>query len=873
MKLQTYLRQPRNFYFLLLNLACPVLNPFAVQASEICQKNVSQILAQMNVVRLARQDLMKRLSGFSPEISYPWAGNSLYEGVFREFEDDYLALLARGDPTLFGQAFREKWGLSEKQFLDVLTFYAVEIWEDSLLTAFDSSHRTRALNRLRLFRFSNYIKNSNSSLGQVASKSLGRILLTPRDYFIYFHQMITQKSVPQMADDLGLNEFQIYSLLSQLQISIDKKWSASRYRKLFEQIDTLSPNHLTPSKIQSLAAEHSVGGEALEFFLHYSGKFQKGRLWTATEEELIKTLRMVHNLSIAQIADRLSRTENSVSAKLASLGLVDSKQRGADFVIQPPYGVLKESGEINLEPLMAFVVGTGIDRISTLAEILEVQKESLIKFVVRQKIEFLFSDLPLDTLEKPIVDLPKLPIKSVLAEALSKAQTQYQSQREIVDGWINEARLLSEPLSGENGLGQKLKNHVSDIEQFFHGDPVLFFEALQSALEVKGLADRLLLTSLNPHTLQALMGRDLPAHSLALWDQLKIRNAFSFLIAKIPSSQKMLASHTLGFRQIIKLLLHEMREWKVEERLVVFEKVFRELKSKNLLFHFPAIGIYFANQTMDSHQLNRLKALQKETSLEIVLKYIHQNPEGLSKWNLEAPGPFEPNEFKKLTGRGVYQKDLSIYQIYENRFDFWLDVYILGESRGIEVPLWDIQVKYDSTEASQRFVRTRKFLAVKEAFDNFIQDPKSEWNFEDFRSGRGLFKVPNRFGRIVDTRYPDGQENEEFFLSLFNYAKSRGSHYDLLRVKFEHKGLNPEFLKALHECAGIRAKEFLLKNPGWSPESLSRSQPGPFSASEFIKLAAMDSYRPGAVSAHLAIFANKQALIDFLKNFLAANTQ
>jgi hypothetical protein len=102
-----------------------------------------------------------------------------------------------------------------------------------------------------------------------------------------------------------------------------------------------------------MAERLGVGIEALQNILHYMGAEPHGRAWTGAE------VQQLHNLygfvSVRRLADLLQRSESSVSEKAGEAGLRQPKAEGVPNITRPPFGDVKVNGELQREPLEAYL--------------------------------------------------------------------------------------------------------------------------------------------------------------------------------------------------------------------------------------------------------------------------------------------------------------------------------------------------------------------------------------------------------------------------------------------------------------------------------------------------------------------------------------
>jgi hypothetical protein len=235
---------------------------------------------------------------------------------------------------------------------------------------------------------------------------LNRLRLLSRAYFLkthpelqaresYYQENLTQFSVPEMAAQLGITEGQVYKDLTILELSIVEA---------FEKNDTISrANELIRfgASVESAARTLQVGSQALRFILHHTHDSSRGTTWQRVvtfegrhqfEEEVLAKLHMRFKspaeigiiLNAISSADPQSidfRTENSVSAKLVRLGLIEREPReSTEDIYFPEYGYLKQNGNLVSTSVIAFIFDHYDHDEAWLAGALEISLDRLTDF-------------------------------------------------------------------------------------------------------------------------------------------------------------------------------------------------------------------------------------------------------------------------------------------------------------------------------------------------------------------------------------------------------------------------------------------------------------------------------------------------------------
>ncbi len=665
-------------------------------ASKDSQECLAGLAKSLELTRNLRNELVTSLRTGEPNAYKNFSNaqsdlSAILAGDLRSFEDDIIALMDLGDPTLFSTKFKEKWHLSDRQYEDVISFYAIRIWEENTLRPLGSADRRRFIERLRFLRYADRINNSLQPL--TAPTKAGT---TARDYFIYFHKNITQLSVPQMAGELGLNESQVYALLSELQISISRKWNQTKYKPLFEEIGKLIAP-IDQGDLRKIAARYNVGSQALEFFLHYERTIQREKIWTEVEVQNLTKLRLLGGLSIAEISTKLSRTEASISYKLSDLGIVQTPQRGQDLIVIPPHGALKESGILQLAPIIDFVLSHNLKERDFLAQILDVERSSLNQFIEKHKIEFLFDDAPA-VLERTFYNEGLAGTAATQASrAVEIAEKKYRSQRELVASVLK----LSESDSVVD-LNEVL-NTVAYIDYF--DSKITFLEVLTEQAEkvnkahlFNTLAIKLKQKSDDPiyERLRAINKKHVTARVLEF---VKKNPNTDFQWSK--GGEHSPFANPMEFMRVVGNGTYRKGPTVDRNHLRVFDSpsdfflhIYKEGKTKGIAIDLTAVSMW-------SDYTYEYSELLKELWIEKVLKFIQQSNGTNYEWTLGGKNtPFNsPWEFKTVTGmynaENVLEKpeDAPVKTVFNSGLDFYVRLYRDGKKRGIEVDLSKIEIR------------------------------------------------------------------------------------------------------------------------------------------------------------------------------------
>jgi hypothetical protein len=265
------------------------------------------------------------------------------------------------------QKIRERTGFSRTAVLDLLTYYAVTIWEQNL--EFVSPDPSERLKRL-------------VSLGKIHF-----LLENPRwhERFDYFRKKIGRLSVAEMAQQRSqierqeISQGEIYFQLQRLGLSMSEAYPSDA--------DLRSRS----------AAELGMSGEAYEFARHARNIEWRGVGWGRaklcrgeflSEEEILVRLYQ-EAMSVVEIRQGLEsifgpqppRTEASIRAKLEEMGLTEVMSRDQRTITRQPFGVLLERGEIVRENLMAYLIENESRELSEISEELGIAQERLRNFL------------------------------------------------------------------------------------------------------------------------------------------------------------------------------------------------------------------------------------------------------------------------------------------------------------------------------------------------------------------------------------------------------------------------------------------------------------------------------------------------------------
>jgi hypothetical protein len=265
------------------------------------------------------------------------------------------------------QTIKEKTGFSRTAVLDLLTYYAVDIWEQNL--EFVSPDPSDRLKRL-------------VSLGKIHF-----LLENPRwhERFGYFRKKVGRISVVEMARERSsiegqeISQGEIYFQLQRLGLSLSSAYPTD--------VDLRSRS----------AADLGMSEQAYEFARHARDIEWRGVGWgrsrpyrgeLLSEEEILVRL-YLEAMSVPEIRQRLEsmfgsqppRTEASIQTKLKEMGLTEVISRDQRTIARQPYGLLLDRGEIVRENLMAYMIENQSRQLSEISNDLGIAEERLRNFL------------------------------------------------------------------------------------------------------------------------------------------------------------------------------------------------------------------------------------------------------------------------------------------------------------------------------------------------------------------------------------------------------------------------------------------------------------------------------------------------------------
>lgn len=317
---------------------------------------------------------------------------------FHQFESEIYAYFVTLSPELRdSEDFKRRWNLTSEQMLDVLLYYASEIFEKDL--NFVSQDPLKAFERLLELSRTHYLKHEGAEI-------LSR--------HAFYERSLTQKSVPQMAAHLEIPESQVYRELGILKLSILKAFSQAAPAEARDKaglaqeaslLEVASKLLESGEALDAVARQLSVGSEALQFALHATHIQSRRVDWNRScayegqpiSEENLAMLLRDSGYTNAQIADRLNqifssvegvagfRTESSVNKKLQGL-MGSTYSWGSQNIFHEKFGYLKRSGRLVSVNLIRYLFEHWQSSDEELAKLLEIQLESLKQFYHRNGI-------------------------------------------------------------------------------------------------------------------------------------------------------------------------------------------------------------------------------------------------------------------------------------------------------------------------------------------------------------------------------------------------------------------------------------------------------------------------------------------------------
>lgn len=352
--------------------------------------------------------------------------NQLERGLF-QFETDILDLFLVAPELRNIDEFKRKWDLNDEQALDVLTYYGTQVFYGDIKVV---SEPTVVFERLRILS-REYWLSTRPELAERES---------------YYRKNIMLLSVPEMAQELGLTEGQIYYELSRLEISILKTYEASGVLgQALRFLDSGVPLELA-------AREMEVGEQALRFISHHvrstTRKVDWDRVLIFQNQRMLEVevllLLYVNKYSPSEIANILNvvtntpvdspevRTEASVRSKMRELGLTQVRELwGVKELYLPDYGLLKHNGRLIAANAIKFIFDHYQRSDQWLADFFEIDLKSLKEFYLRHHIVRLKARDEAFTIQSG----------EELAQVLDRYELQKLSIDRIVDWVIQNKRL------------------------------------------------------------------------------------------------------------------------------------------------------------------------------------------------------------------------------------------------------------------------------------------------------------------------------------------------------------------------------------------------------------------------------------------------
>ncbi len=273
------------------------------------------------------------------------------------------------------ESFCQRWGFNPDQGIMVLTVYGMKIFE----VHSDISGSTDEIKRfLSNFYFLQFLKSSHPAARH-------------HDFYL---KNVGRKSVPEMANELGVSIGVVYRELYLLRIS-----TAEVYRKLREDqaegrpIPALSPQFL--EFVRHHLHEGAPRGESWDRSVSYEGQVYN-------ETQLLAHLHDL-DLSHAQIAQILSspsvvvkgsavvlRTPSAVRHKLTAIGLTDEvRPLLKPDVFDVNYGYLKINGRLQEQTIWIYLRDHRTDSAHLIINKLNVSFGTLKRFIIRNRIGFM----------------------------------------------------------------------------------------------------------------------------------------------------------------------------------------------------------------------------------------------------------------------------------------------------------------------------------------------------------------------------------------------------------------------------------------------------------------------------------------------------
>ncbi|HVJ63851.1 MAG TPA: hypothetical protein VM901_01210 [Bdellovibrionota bacterium] len=339
---------------LLTSVVAQALGAGAAEPRDIaCQKYFAAVAETLSRADVAWDHPLESLKASS--------GSSETPAWLTSMEDELVQIFTEVPPELRNwDTIQKRLHLSDGEMWDLRTYYG-----------------------LNIFNYEGVVDAKSELIGHARKRAQAEFLRSSHPAakrYPYYVEHLGKKSVPEMAEQLGLREGDVYHDLSILNLSLAR---------------TFDRGEMLEGSSAEAFAKHHAGIESRSVEWSRILEFRGVR---RTETEVLVEL-LDEGLSYNSIADQLNalagrnvsdtdvRTEASVASKVQTMGLTQNYRIGATEVSITPYGLVKSSGR--LVPLAAteFLLDHREENLSWLAAQLGVLEVSLLRFIERQHID------------------------------------------------------------------------------------------------------------------------------------------------------------------------------------------------------------------------------------------------------------------------------------------------------------------------------------------------------------------------------------------------------------------------------------------------------------------------------------------------------
>ncbi|MEI7441841.1 MAG: hypothetical protein WCK43_09485, partial [bacterium] len=348
----------KNFYLILFLLFLR----FGHTSEFDCRGILSAFVGEMHKPLVDPRVSYQEPTSFLKEI-FESKGTHYSESAIKSFEDDVQDLFP---PPKSGESKKweelgKKWKLNEEQLATVRSYYSFLIFDGAEEMVGKKKDLFAHVKKLTL----EYHLEKNPKL---------------KARYEYYQKNLGEKSVPEMAKELKMNQGQVYKELQFYNLSIVEAFGGD-YGEGESQASRFVRHYLNQEN-RGVSWERVLEGEredALLVQLHEQG------LSHAEMAEVLNKL-----AGVTDPTDEAIRTEASVAAKVKALGLSELNPHKMKELSIEPYGIVKISGALVPGPATEFLFDNREKGSEWCSEKLGVTKKGLYGFLERQHVEGIF---------------------------------------------------------------------------------------------------------------------------------------------------------------------------------------------------------------------------------------------------------------------------------------------------------------------------------------------------------------------------------------------------------------------------------------------------------------------------------------------------